>query len=72
MLSQKRAVSRSPARRSASRPCQNTLSLEDLAKISMVHKKYEETWRGDADGVRALFTDDSVLLPPHAGKPWIG
>ena len=52
---------------------QNTLSLEDVAKIRIVHKKYEETWLGgDADGVRALFTDDSVLLPPHAGKPRIG
>src|SRR4029077_8171521 len=44
---------------------QNTLSLDDVAKIRAVHKKYEETWlSGDADGVRALFTDDSVLLPP--------
>jgi uncharacterized protein (TIGR02246 family) len=52
---------------------QSTLSPEDVAKIRMVHKKYEQTWlTGDADGVRALFTDDSVLLPPHAGKPWIG
>jgi uncharacterized protein (TIGR02246 family) len=52
---------------------QNTLSPEDVAKIKMVHKKYEETWlSGDADGVRALFTDGSVLLPPHAAKPWIG
>jgi uncharacterized protein (TIGR02246 family) len=52
---------------------QNTLSLEDVAKVRIVHKKYEEAWlRGDADAVRALFTDDSVLLPPHAGKPWIG
>ncbi len=52
---------------------ENTLSLEDVAKIRIVHKKYEEAWlKGDADAVRALFTDDSVLLPPHAGKPWIG
>jgi uncharacterized protein (TIGR02246 family) len=52
---------------------QNTLSLEDVAKIRIVHKKYEEAWlRGDADAVRALFTEDSVLLPPHAGKPLIG
>jgi uncharacterized protein (TIGR02246 family) len=52
---------------------QNTLPLDDVAKIRMVHKKYEETWlSGDADGVRALFTDDGVLLPPHAAKPWIG
>src|SRR6267378_3046510 len=52
---------------------QNTLSLDDFAKIRAVHKKYEETWlSGDADGVRTLFTDDSVLLAPHAAKPWIG
>ena len=52
---------------------QDTLSPDDFAKITAVHKKYEETWlRGDAHGVRALFTDDSVLLPPHAAKPWIG
>ena len=52
---------------------QDSLSSEDVAKIRAVHKKYEETWlSGDADGVRALFTDDSVLLPPHAAKPWIG
>jgi uncharacterized protein (TIGR02246 family) len=52
---------------------QNTLSPEDIAKIKAVHKKYEETWlSGDADGVRALFTDDSVLMPPHAAKPWLG
>jgi len=52
---------------------EDTLSLEDVAKIRIVHKKYEEAWlRGDAGAVRALFTDDSVLLPPHAGKPWIG
>src|SRR3979490_3212944 len=51
---------------------ENTLSLEDVAKIRIVHKKYEEAWlKGAADAVRALFTDDSVLLPPHAGKPWI-
>ena len=54
-------------------PAQSTLSPEDVAKIKAVHKKYEETWLGgDADGVRALFTEDSVLMPPHAAKPWIG
>src|SRR5258708_905930 len=52
---------------------ENTLSMEDVAKIRIVHKKYEEAWlKGDADAVRALFTDDTVLLPPHAGKPCIG
>jgi uncharacterized protein (TIGR02246 family) len=52
---------------------QSALSPEDIAKITAVHKKYEETWlSGDADGVRALFTDDCVLLPPHAAKSWIG
>lgn len=54
-------------------PAQNTLSQDDVTKIRIVHKKYEEAWlKGDADAVRALFTDDSVLLPPHAGKPWLG
>jgi hypothetical protein len=42
-------------------------------KIKRVHSKYEEAWlRGDADGVRALFTEDCVLLPPHGDTPRIG
>jgi hypothetical protein len=52
---------------------QITLSTDDVAKINLVHKQYEDAWlKGDADAVRALFTDDSVLLPPHADKPRIG
>jgi uncharacterized protein (TIGR02246 family) len=51
----------------------DSLSAEDIAKIKQVHKKYEETWlRGDDNGVRALFTDDCVLLPPHGDRPRIG
>jgi uncharacterized protein (TIGR02246 family) len=51
----------------------NSLSAEDLAKIKQVHTKYEEAWlKGDADGVRVLFTEDCVLLPPHGDKPRIG
>lgn len=51
----------------------NGLSAEDVAKIKQVHSRYEEAWlKGDADGVRALFTEDCVLLPPHADKPRIG
>jgi uncharacterized protein (TIGR02246 family) len=51
----------------------NTLSADDIAKIKQVHRRYEQTWlRGDSDGVRALFTEDSVLLPPHSGTPRIG
>lgn len=51
----------------------NSRSAEDLAKIKEVHKKYEEAWlKGDANGVRALFTEDCVLLPPHGDKPRIG
>jgi len=51
----------------------NSLSAEDLAKIKQVHKKYEEAWlKGDANGVRVLFTADCVLLPPHGDKPRIG
>jgi hypothetical protein len=51
----------------------DNLSAEDIAKIKRVHSKYEEVWlRGDADGVRALFTEDCVLLPPHGDTPRIG
>jgi uncharacterized protein (TIGR02246 family) len=51
----------------------NSLSAEDIAKIRQVHNRYEETWlKGDADGVRSLFTEDCVLLPPHGDKPRIG
>jgi len=50
-----------------------SLSEEDTAKIRRVHSKYEEAWlKGDADGVRALFTEDCVLLPPHGDTPRIG
>lgn len=49
------------------------LSEADVAKIMQVHKNYEASWlRGDANGVRSLFTADCVLLPPHADKPRIG
>ena len=51
----------------------NSLSAEDIAKVKQVHSKYEGAWlKGDADGVRALFTEDCVLLPPHGDKPRIG
>ena len=59
------------ARGSAAPPA--TLSAEDLAAIRKVHRQYEQTWlQGDADGVRALFTDDCVLFPPHADTPRLG
>ena len=60
--------------RSAPHPTANgTLSSDDIAKIRQVHKQYEDTWlKGDADGVRALFTEDCVIFPPHASKPRIG
>lgn len=49
------------------------LSAEDVNRIKEVHKKYEEAWlKGDAKGVLELFTDDCVLLPPHADKPRLG
>jgi uncharacterized protein (TIGR02246 family) len=52
---------------------ENRLSEGDIAKIKQVHSRYEEAWlKGDADGVRGLFTDDCVLLPPHGDKPRIG
>lgn len=51
----------------------NGLSAEDVAKIKQVHSKYEEAWlKGDPNAVRALFTEDCVLLPPHADKARIG
>lgn len=50
-----------------------TLSPEDIAKIRQVHRHYEQAWlKGDADAVRALFTDDSVLLPHHGDPPRVG
>jgi len=50
-----------------------TLSADDIAKIKQVHVNYEQAWlKGDADAVRALFTEDCVLLPPHADKPRVG
>ncbi|HET9995641.1 MAG TPA: SgcJ/EcaC family oxidoreductase [Candidatus Acidoferrum sp.] len=49
------------------------LSAGDIEKIKQVHKKYEEAWlREDDNGVRALFTEDCVLLPPHGDKARIG
>ena len=51
----------------------NGLSPEDIAKIKQAHSRYETAWlKGNADGVRALFTEDCVLLPPHGDKPRIG
>jgi uncharacterized protein (TIGR02246 family) len=49
------------------------LTAEDIAKIKKVHSDYEKAWlRGDPDGVRALFTEDCVLLPPHGDTPRVG
>ena len=57
----------------AIRAAGGTLSADDIAKIKRVHSKYEEAWlKGDADGVRALFTEDCVLLPPHGDAPRFG
>jgi len=51
----------------------SSLSAADVEAIKQVHKQYEATWlKGDADGVRSLFTDDCVLFPPHADTPKIG
>lgn len=50
-----------------------SLSADDIAKIRDVHNKYEATWlKGDADGVRSLFTDDCVLLPHHGDRARVG
>ena len=49
------------------------LSPRDIQDIRDIHKRYEETWlKGDADGVRALFTENCVLFPPHGDTPRIG
>lgn len=49
------------------------LSTEDIEKIKQVHKKFEDAWlKGDANGVRYLFTEDCVLLPHHGGPPQVG
>jgi uncharacterized protein (TIGR02246 family) len=51
----------------------SSLSAADMAEIKQLHKQYEQTWlKGDADGVRSLFTDDCVLFPPHADTPKVG
>jgi uncharacterized protein (TIGR02246 family) len=51
----------------------SSLSTEDLAKIRQVHRQYEQAWlSGDDDGVRSLFTEDSVLLPHHGDPPRVG
>jgi len=50
-----------------------SLSPQDVAKIKQVHSQYEEAWlKGDPDAVRALFTEDCVLLPPHGDIARIG
>lgn len=51
----------------------SNLSADDIAKIRQVHRRYEEAWlKGDADGVRSLFTEDCVLLPHHGDPPRVG
>jgi len=51
----------------------NSLSAADVAEIKQLHKQFESTWlKGDADGVRSLFTDDCVLFPPHGDTPRVG
>lgn len=51
----------------------SSLSASDVAEIKQVHQKYEQMWlKGDANGVRSLFTDDCVLFPPHGDKPKVG
>lgn len=50
-----------------------SLSTEDIAKIKKVHRDFENAWlRGDAEGVRSLFTEDCVLLPHHGEQPRVG
>jgi uncharacterized protein (TIGR02246 family) len=52
---------------------QASLSNEDIGKIREVHRQYERAWlENDANGVRSLFTEDSVLLPHHGDPPRVG
>ena len=42
----------------------NSMSADDIAKIKRVHALYQEAWlRGDAGGVRAVFSDDLCAAP---------
>jgi hypothetical protein len=50
-----------------------SLRAEDIARLRGCTAGEKKTWlRGVADGVRALPTEDCVLLPPHRDKPRIG
>ena len=52
---------------------QSPLTNDDIGKIREVHRQYERAWlKNDADAVRSLFTEDSVLLPHHGDPPRIG
>ena len=49
------------------------LTSEDIQNIKQVHEKYRQAWlAGDADGVRAVFVDQPVLLPHHGDPPRVG
>jgi uncharacterized protein (TIGR02246 family) len=53
--------------------CKATLSKQDAASIKAAIDAYRTSWlAGDAEGVLNTFTEDAVLLPPHAGSPVVG
>ncbi len=52
---------------------QATLALGDAAAIRGLLEHYRTAWlANDADGVRASFTDDAVLMPHHGLEPVAG
>jgi len=49
------------------------LAAADTKLIKSVLEKYRTAWlANDADGVRATFTKDAVLMPHHGLKPIVG
>ncbi len=50
-----------------------SLTPDDVLRIKQVHEKYRQAWlAGDAQGVRNVFVEDSVLLPHHGDPPRVG
>ena len=49
------------------------LSADDVAQIKKLQDDYCQAWlRNEPDGVRAVFVEDSVLLPHHGVEPKVG
>jgi uncharacterized protein (TIGR02246 family) len=50
-----------------------SISPSDVAAIRAVVERYRTSWlAGDADAVRACFTQNAVLLPHHGTQPVVG